>query len=114
MGCPVRTDARAYVIAIAEGRSFDAHKIARAPNPFASICGRVCGAPCEVECRRGSIDDAVTIRALKRFATEQHGVEAAFPGGMFVQRLTEILFPWIEREEPRETGFPQRKKVRPA
>lgn len=78
-GCPVRTDARAYVIAIAEGRSFDAYKIARAPNPFASICGRVCGAPCEVECRRGSIDDAVTIRALKRFATEQHGVEAGDP-----------------------------------
>lgn len=78
-GCPVRTDARGYVIAIAEGRYFDAYKIARAPNPFASICGRVCGAPCEVECRRGSIDDAITIRALKRFITEQHGVEASDP-----------------------------------
>ena len=78
-GCPVRTDARGYVIAIAEGRYFDAYKIARAPNPFASICGRVCGAPCEVECRRGSIDDSVTIRALKRFVTEQHGVEAGDP-----------------------------------
>ncbi|MBI5472763.1 MAG: FAD-dependent oxidoreductase [Ignavibacteriae bacterium] len=78
-GCPVRTDARGYVIAIAEGRYFDAYKIARAPNPFASICGRVCGAPCEVECRRGSIDDAITIRALKRFVTEQHGVESGDP-----------------------------------
>jgi NADPH-dependent glutamate synthase beta subunit-like oxidoreductase len=78
-GCPVRTDARGYVIAIAEGRYFDAYRIARAPNPFASICGRVCGAPCEVDCRRGSIDDAVTIRALKRFVTEQHGVEAGDP-----------------------------------
>lgn len=39
-GCPVRTDARGYVITIAEGRYFDAYKIARAPNPFASICGR--------------------------------------------------------------------------
>jgi NADPH-dependent glutamate synthase beta subunit-like oxidoreductase len=78
-GCPVRTDARGYVIAIAEGRYLDAYRIARAPNPFASICGRVCGAPCEVECRRGSIDDPVTIRALKRFVTEQHGVEAGDP-----------------------------------
>jgi formate dehydrogenase (NADP+) beta subunit len=78
-GCPVRTDARGYVVAIAEGRYFDAYKIARAPNPFASICGRVCGAPCEVECRRGSIDDAITIRALKRFVTEQHGVESGNP-----------------------------------
>lgn len=78
-GCPVRTDARGYVVAIAEGRYFDAYKIARAPNPFASICGRVCGAPCEVECRRGSIDDSITIRALKRFVTEQHGVESGNP-----------------------------------
>ena len=78
-GCPVRTDARGYVVAIGEGRYLDAYRIARAPNPFASICGRVCGAPCEVECRRGSIDDPVTIRALKRFVTEQHGVEAGEP-----------------------------------
>jgi formate dehydrogenase (NADP+) beta subunit len=75
-GCPVHTDARGYVIAIAEGRYLDAYRIARGPNPFASICGRVCGAPCEVECRRGSVDDALTIRALKRFVTERHGVEA--------------------------------------
>lgn len=42
-----------------------------------------------------------------------NSLRVSLPGGMFVQRLTEILFPWIEREEPRETGFPQRKKVRP-
>ncbi len=78
-GCPVRTDARGYVVAIAEGRYLDAYRIARAPNPFASICGRVCGAPCEVECRRGSIDEPVTIRALKRFVTEKFGVESGDP-----------------------------------
>lgn len=78
-GCPVKTDARGYVIAIAEGRYLDAYKLARGPNPFASICGRVCGAPCEVECRRGSIDGPITIRALKRFVTEQFGVESVDP-----------------------------------
>ncbi len=78
-GCPVNTDARGYVIAIAEGRYLDAYRLARGPNPFASICGRVCGAPCEVSCRRGDIDDAITIRALKRFVTEQYGVEAGNP-----------------------------------
>jgi len=78
-GCPVHTDSRGYVIAIAEGRYLDAYRIARAPNPFASICGRVCGAPCEVECRRGAIDEPITIRALKRFVTEKHGVEAVDP-----------------------------------
>lgn len=74
-GCPVKTDARGYVIAIAEGRYEDAYMIARAPNPFASMCGRICGCPCEAKCTRGNIDEPVAIRALKRFATEQYGVE---------------------------------------
>ena len=45
--CPVNTDARGYVRAIAEGDFESAYLIARGPNPLASICGRVCGAPCE-------------------------------------------------------------------
>jgi formate dehydrogenase beta subunit len=74
--CPVHTDAGAYVTAIAEGRYEDAYLIARAPNPFPSVCGRVCAAPCERACRRGSIDAPVSIRALKRFVTERFGVES--------------------------------------
>jgi formate dehydrogenase (NADP+) beta subunit len=74
--CPVHTDAGAYVTAIAEGRFREAYDIARAPNPFPSICGRVCAAPCETACRRGKIDDPVSIRALKRFVTERYGVES--------------------------------------
>jgi NADPH-dependent glutamate synthase beta subunit-like oxidoreductase/ferredoxin len=74
--CPVHTDAGAYVTAIAEGRYRDAYLIARAPNPFASICGRVCAAPCETACRRGTVDAPVAIRALKRFVTERFGVES--------------------------------------
>ncbi|HYL52756.1 MAG TPA: FAD-dependent oxidoreductase [Acidimicrobiia bacterium] len=74
--CPVHTDAGAYVTAIAEGRFKDAYLIARAPNPFPSVCGRVCAAPCERACRRGSVDAPVSIRALKRFVTERFGVES--------------------------------------
>jgi len=74
--CPVNTDACGYVTAIAEGRDEDAYRIARATNPFASICGRVCGAPCEANCRRGSVDAPVAIRALKRFVTDQFGPES--------------------------------------
>jgi formate dehydrogenase beta subunit len=74
--CPVHTDAGGYVQAIAEGRDEDAYIIARRPNPFASICGRVCAAPCEAKCRRKDIDAAVAIRALKRFVCEQRGVES--------------------------------------
>lgn len=74
--CPVHTNACGYVTAIAEGRDLDAYRIARATNPFASICGRVCGAPCEANCRRGSLDTPVTIRALKRFVNEKYGPES--------------------------------------
>jgi len=86
--CPVHTDARGYVRAIAEGRFEDAYLIARGPNPFASICGRICGAPCEAACRRGrvprvdddgrfvGVDRPVAIRALKQFACALAGPEA--------------------------------------
>ena len=74
-GCPVNTDSRGYVTAISEGDYEKAYWIARMPNPLASICGRICGAPCEIACRRKGIDAAVSIRALKRFITEKHGVE---------------------------------------
>jgi formate dehydrogenase beta subunit len=74
--CPVKTDAGRYVQLIAEGKLAEAYRVARSPNPIASICGRACGAPCEDACRRGKIDAPVTIRALKRFLTEQFGPEA--------------------------------------
>jgi NADPH-dependent glutamate synthase beta subunit-like oxidoreductase len=88
VACPVHTDARGYVRAIAEGRFAEAYLIARGPNPFASICGRICGAPCEAACRRGRIprvdddgrfvarDRPIAIRALKRFVCDQFGPEA--------------------------------------
>src|SRR5512134_2705345 len=63
-GCPVATDAGRYVQLIAEGRNKEAFLVARSPNPFASVCGRVCAAPCEDACRRGSIDAPISIRAL--------------------------------------------------
>jgi NADPH-dependent glutamate synthase beta subunit-like oxidoreductase len=78
-GCPVRTDAGRYVQLIADGRDEDAFLVARAPNPFASVCGRVCAAPCEDACRRGAIDAPVAIRALKRYVAEQFGVESIRP-----------------------------------
>ena len=77
--CPVGTDAGAYVHLLAQGRTEDAYRVARGPNPFASICGRICAAPCEDACRRGNIDEAVEIRSIKRYLTERHGVEGPLP-----------------------------------
>lgn len=77
--CPVKTDAGRYVQLIAQGEYEEAYLTARSPNPLASICGRVCAAPCEDSCRRGKLDEPVSIRALKRFVTERFGVESMEP-----------------------------------
>jgi NADPH-dependent glutamate synthase beta subunit-like oxidoreductase len=90
-GCPVRTDAGRYVQLIAEGRNEEAYLVARAPNPFASVCGRVCAAPCEDACRRGNVDGPIAIRALKRYVTEQYGVESRRPDTQDRLRETPIL-----------------------
>lgn len=79
--CPVHTDARGYVRAIAAGRYEEAYLIARGPNPIASMCGKVCGAPCELACRRGKLDKPISIRALKRFVCERYGPETMLDGG---------------------------------
>ena len=84
--CPVHTQAGRYVSLIAQGRYEEAYRYARVPNPFASICGRVCGHPCEPACRRGQFDAPISIRALKRFATERHGPESRNPIDVFADR----------------------------
>ena len=84
--CPVHTQAGRYVSLIAQGRYDEAYRYARVPNPFASICGRVCGHPCEPACRRGNFDLPISIRALKRFVTERHGPESRNPIDVFPDR----------------------------
>jgi len=84
--CPVGTEAGRYVALIAEGKYREAYAVARRPNPLASICGRICAAPCEPACRRGALDEPIAIRALKRFVTERFGVESM----MDVDLLREI------------------------
>lgn len=72
-GCPVNTDPRAYMLALHRGDLLEGYKIARGPNPFASICGMICGAPCETACRRDRVDKTLTIRAQKRYLDEWFG-----------------------------------------
>ncbi len=72
----MRTDARGYVTAIANGDDQLGYLLAREPNPMISACSRICAAPCETACRRGSMDEPIAIRPLKRFVAERHGVEA--------------------------------------
>jgi NADPH-dependent glutamate synthase beta subunit-like oxidoreductase len=84
--CPVHTKAGRYVTLIAQGRYEHAYRYARQPNPLASICGRVCGHPCETDCRRRHLDAPIAIRALKRFVTERCGPESRNPIDVYPER----------------------------
>ncbi|HLO34682.1 MAG TPA: 4Fe-4S dicluster domain-containing protein, partial [Candidatus Deferrimicrobium sp.] len=70
--CPAGTDAGRYVGLVAAGRYDDAYAVAAEVNPFPSVCGWICTAPCEAACRRGVLDEPISIRTIKRFAAE-HG-----------------------------------------
>ena len=84
--CPVHTQAGRYVTLIAQGRYEEAYRYARQPNPLASICGRVCGHPCETDCRRRHLDAPISIRALKRFVSERYGPESRNPIDVYPER----------------------------
>jgi NADPH-dependent glutamate synthase beta subunit-like oxidoreductase/Pyruvate/2-oxoacid:ferredoxin oxidoreductase delta subunit len=76
--CPAGTDAGRYIGLIGEGRYDEAYAVAAEVNPFASVCGWICTAPCESVCRRGTLDQPIAIRTLKRFAAE-HGTLPEIP-----------------------------------
>ncbi len=69
--CPAGIDVPRYLRFISEGKCDQALAVIREKIPFPSICGHVCPHPCETKCRRGQVDEAIAIRALKRFAAEK-------------------------------------------
>lgn len=73
VACPIGTDAPSYIGYIWEGKFELAFEAITATNPFSSICGRVCDAPCEPACRRTDSDGPLQIRNLKRFIMDKLG-----------------------------------------
>jgi NADH-quinone oxidoreductase subunit F len=69
--CPVGVDVPGFVALVGEKRYAEALRLHRDKNPFASVCARVCFHTCEDKCRRASLDDAVSIRGIKRFMVDQ-------------------------------------------
>ena len=69
--CPAGVDVPSYVSLVSEGKYAEALEIHRKRNPFALVCGRVCPAFCERRCRRGTLDQPVAIRQIKRFMADQ-------------------------------------------
>ena len=88
IACPIGTDAPSYIGLIWEGRYEDAFEAITATNPFSSVCGRVCDAPCEPACRRADSDGALGIRNLKRFVMDQLGEKIHLPPVQVTQKET--------------------------
>ena len=68
--CPVSLDVPSYVTLIAKGKHEEALGLIREKNPLPGICGRVCDHTCEGKCRRGELDESISIMWMKRFAAD--------------------------------------------
>ncbi len=79
VACPIGTDAPSYIGYIWEENFAGALEAISATNPFSSICGRVCDAPCEPACRRAESDGPIAIRNLKRFIMDKLGPDFHLP-----------------------------------
>nr|WP_321468199.1 FAD-dependent oxidoreductase [uncultured Desulfobulbus sp.] len=71
--CPLGVNAQGYIALAAQGKYDEALALIRRDNVLPGICGRICTHPCEEACRRGGVDDPVSIRAIKRFLADYEG-----------------------------------------
>ena len=70
LGCPAHTDVQGYVKQIALGNDHEAVKIIKDKIPLPASVGRVCPHPCENDCRRGLVEQPLSIAYLKAFAAD--------------------------------------------
>ncbi|UWG99049.1 FAD-dependent oxidoreductase [Dehalobacter sp. DCM] len=68
--CPAEIDIPRYLRFIREENYPAATAVIREKVPFPQVLGYVCNHPCESECRRGQVNEPISICRLKRFAAE--------------------------------------------
>ncbi len=73
--CPAGINVQGYVQLIKQGKYKEAVQVIMERLPLPGVLGRVCPHPCEFQCRRAGMDEAIAIRDLKRFAADQVDLE---------------------------------------
>jgi len=68
--CPATIDVPWYLRLIAEGKRDEANAVIREKVPLPGVLARVCTHPCEEACRRGEVNEPISICALKRYAAD--------------------------------------------
>ncbi len=68
--CPAHVSIQGFVALINEGKYREALKLFKDEHPFPGSCGRVCHHPCEAECTRGDVEEAVAIQHLHRYLAD--------------------------------------------
>lgn len=68
--CPAGVHAQGYIALIGEKKYKEALALEKKDNPLPAICGRICHHPCESECKRGLLDNPLSIQYLKRFLAD--------------------------------------------
>ena len=71
--CPAEIDIPGYLRFIEQGNHDDACKLIIEKAPFPGVLGRVCTHPCETACKRGDINQSISICAAKRYAADKAG-----------------------------------------
>jgi formate dehydrogenase beta subunit len=66
--CPAEIDVPRYIRHIRQKDYAAATAVIREKVPFPAVLGYVCNHPCETACRRSLVNEAISIRDLKRYA----------------------------------------------
>lgn len=76
--CPADVNVCGYMNLAGMGKFDEALALVREKMPFAATCGRICFHPCEEACKRGKVDNPLSICHTKRFLGDNELAKGEF------------------------------------